>query len=167
MRFIKKLIISFILLIPVISYAELSLIECDESKIKGIFNLIIYSNSFINDPETFIILDKSDDSIDIQPYAPSFKFRIFSNINDAQALNIIKEIFQNSSVTSIKYKEIIESGKIVGYEIKPIYFPWVFGILEPIETVYKKQNNSIIIFIRLNPIVEKQLYNGGNYKRDN
>ena len=165
MRFIKTLVIVFILLIPIISYSELSLVESNESKIKGNFNLIIYSNSFINDPETFIVLDKSDDSINIQPYAPSFKFKILSDINDTQALKIIKEILQNPSVSSIQYKEIIESGKIVGYEIKPLYFPWVFGILEPVDTVYKKQENSIIIFIRLNPRVEKQLYNGGNSER--
>jgi len=165
MIFIKTLVIVFILLIPIISYSELSLVESNESKIKGNFNLIIYSNSFINDPETFIVLDKSDDSINIQPYAPSFKFKILSDINDTQALKIIKEILQNPSVSSIQYKEIIESGKIVGYEIKPLYFPWVFGILEPVDTVYKKQENSIIIFIRLNPRVEKQLYNGGNSER--
>lgn len=61
---------------------------------------------------------------------------------------------------------IDEGENILGYELKPLYFPWIFGILEPVETVYKKEGNSIIIFIRLNPMVERQLNSGGDSNKE-
>jgi len=30
--------------------------------------------------------------------------------------------------------------------------------MEPLDTVYKKENNTITVFIKLNPIVERQIY---------
>ncbi|MGB9821909.1 hypothetical protein [Thermodesulfovibrio sp.] len=166
MKLLNVLIV-LALLFPFNLHAEVLLNQCNESDIKGSFNLIIYSNSFINDPETFIILDRGD-QIKIIPYAPNFKYRVIENLNEKEALKITNEILKdNSFVSFIKCSEISFKGKNVGYELKPIYFPWVFGLLEPVETVYKKEGDSILIFIRLNPNVERQLYFGGDTERDN
>ncbi|MGB9891487.1 MULTISPECIES: hypothetical protein [Thermodesulfovibrio] len=167
MKLTKILIFLTLLIMPINLQAEVSLKQCNEADIKGVFNLIIYSNSFINDPETFIILDKVDDKIKIVPYAPAFKYRIIENLNEKEALKIVNEILRNPSfVSSIKCSVIDEGENILGYELKPLYFPWIFGILEPVETVYKKEGNSIIIFIRLNPMVERQLNSGGDSNKE-
>ncbi|GEM_PF-334362 len=167
MKFIRLSIIILILLIPQWLYAEVSLQKCNEQDIKGVYNLIIYSNSFINDPETFIILDRADDELKILPYAPSFKYSVKENLNENESLKIAKEILKDSSIVSfIKCSAIKEGENIYGYELKPIYFPWIFGILEPLETVYKKQGNTITIFIRLHPQVERQIYFNGDSGRD-
>lgn len=147
------------LLMPICVYSEISLLDIDETKLKGKFNLIIYGNSFINDPETFIILDNQVDNITISPYASSFKYKILQNIDEKKSLQLIKDIFSSSSVSFIRYKEIKDANRILGFEIKPVYYPWIFGISEPIETTYKKNDDRIDVFIRLNPRVEKQIYN--------
>lgn len=166
MRYMK-ILIYLIILIPIHVYGEISLFPVEENMINGKFNVIIYSNSYINDPETFIIFDKTDDNIDFSLYAPSFKFKVIPNLKDTEALKISREILYNSSsISSFKYTEIKISGITAGFEIKPVYFPWIFGILEPVETVYKKKNNSIEVFIRLNPRVERQINNGGNSDKD-
>lgn len=167
MKLIKILIFLGLLILPLNLNAEVLLNQCNAGDIKGVFNLIIYSNSFINDPETFIILDKVDDKIKIVPYASEFKYRTMENLNEKEALKIADEILKNPSVSFIKCSAISVEGKLAGYELKPIYFPWVFGLLEPVETVYKKEDNSVLIFIRLNPIVERQLYFGGDSDKDN
>ena len=60
--------------------------HCNEQDIKGTYDLIIYSNTFDYDPETFIVLDRVDDNIKIIPYAPEFKYRVFKNVNEKEAL---------------------------------------------------------------------------------
>lgn len=166
MNIIKSLIYLLILLTPIGVYSEISLSDIDETKLKGNFNVIIYGNSFINDPETFIILDNQEDTITISPYSSSFKYKILQSINKEKSLQIIKDIFSSSAVSFIRYREIKEADRTLGFEIKPVYYPWIFGISEPLETTYKKNGNKIDVFIRLNPRVEKQIYNGGNTDRD-
>ncbi|MEN2993795.1 MAG: hypothetical protein ABDH19_00400 [Thermodesulfovibrio sp.] len=167
MKLAKILIFFVLVVLPLNLKAEVSLKQCNEADIRGTFNLIIYSNSFINDPETFIILDRADDNTKIVPYSPAFKYRIIEKLNEKEAIKIANEILRNSSfVSSIKCSEINDKEKIVGYELKPIYFPWIFGILEAVETVYKNENDSVIVFIRLNPRVEKQLNSGGDSNKE-
>lgn len=167
MRFIKISSVFILLLLPVLSFSEITLHENDCAKIKGQFNLIVYSNSFYNDPETFIILDRADDKMKILPYAPSFKYKIFPNLNEKEALKVIGDIFNNPSLISfLKCMEIIDSGQTLGFDIKPVYFPWIFGITEPLETSYKKMGNTLNVYIRLNPRVERQINNGGNFGID-
>lgn len=164
---LKLFTILLILLLPLIIHAEISVNNCNEKDIKGVYNLIVYSNSFIKDPETFIILDKADDEIKIVPYAPTFKYSVKENLDEKEALKIANEILKDSAFVSfIKCSVIKEKENIYGYELKPVYFPWIFGILEPLETVYKKQGSTITIFIRLHPQVERQIYFNGDSGRD-
>lgn len=168
MKMIRNLILLILLLVPLNIYAEIILQECKNEEIKGNFNLILYSNAFVNDPETFIIFDRADDKIKITPYAPEFKYKIFENLPDMDALKISKEILLNPTAVSFIKCSVIKgsSGDIIGYELKPLYFPWIFGILEPLETVYKEDGDRIKIFIRLNPRVERQIYGGGTSDRE-
>lgn len=166
MKLVRIYTFLILFLLPLNLQAELNLNPCSDSDIKGNFNLIIYSNSFINDPETFIILEKIGSKI--MPYAPGFKYRTIENLTEKEALRIANEILKDPSfVSSIKCSAIYDEGNIRGYELKPIYFPWIFGIMEPVETVYKKQGDAIVIFIKLDPRVERQLYFGENSDEDN
>lgn len=165
---IKSLLSLIILLflIPQSVYSQINLIEVDQESIKGKFDMILYGNGFINDPETFVILDNLADDIKILPYSSTHKYKIFHNVTEDEALKIIKDIMINSSVSFLRFRAIKDSQNIAGFEIKPVYFPWIFGISEAIETLYKRNDKLIHVFIRLNPRVEKQIYNGGNTDRE-
>ncbi|MCS7215099.1 MAG: hypothetical protein RMI30_03870 [Thermodesulfovibrio sp.] len=167
MKLTKIFIFFIFLIIPINLYAELNINKCNEGDIKGTFNLIIYSNSFINDPETFIVLDRVDDKNKIVPYASDFKYRLIEKVNEKEVIKITNDVLGNSSfINSIKCSVIYDKEIIVGYELKPLYFPWIFGIIEPVETIYKKEGDLVYIFIRLNPRVERQLNSGGDSSKD-
>ncbi|HQA03316.1 MAG TPA: hypothetical protein PKZ17_01115 [Thermodesulfovibrio thiophilus] len=129
------------------------------------YNVIIYSNSFINDPETFIVLDKVNDNVTISPYAPSFNYRTIENVNGKEGLKIANEVLLDKAfVNFLRCSPIREEGTIFGYEIKPIYHPWVFrGIMEPLQTVYRKEGNTISIYIHLHPRVRRQVYDDDSH----
>jgi len=82
------------LILPLNLYA-ITLEKCNEQDIKGIYNFIIYSNTYDHDLETFIVLDRVDDNIKIIPYAPEFKYRVFKNVNEKEALKIVNEVLKN------------------------------------------------------------------------
>lgn len=168
MKLTKILIFLTLIVLPLTLHAEVSVKRCNEIDIKGTFNLIIYSNLFINDPETFIVLDRVDDKIKILPYAPAFNYRTVENLNEKEAMKIVNEILRDSPfISSIKCSTLYDKESIIGYELKPLYFPWIFGILEPVETVYKKEKDFVHIYIRLNPMVERQLNSGGDSYKEN
>lgn len=158
MRLFKIIIFIIACLLP-LNLQALTLKDCNEQNIRGLFDVIIYSNSFINDPETFILLDIADDKVKITPYAPSFQFKVMAKLTEKEALKLAQEILRNSAnVSFIKCSEIIDGENMFGYELKPIYFPWIYGIMEPLETAYKKEDDKITVFIKLNPVVERQIY---------
>ncbi len=98
----------------------------------------------------------------ILKYSPThllYQFKVHEKLDEKQALKIVHDILRDSAnVSSIKCTQIKEGENIVGYELKPIYFPWIYGIMEPLDTSYKKDNKTITVFIKLNPIVERQIY---------
>ncbi|GAB6183839.1 hypothetical protein [Thermodesulfovibrio hydrogeniphilus] len=164
---VLKTSLFLILLFPTFIFAQVLAEECNLNQISGKFNLIIYSNSFINDPETFIVLDVSDDKISFKPYAPDFKYSVQPNLNDKEALKIVKDILTSANISTLKCTVLRDSSKnIVGYEIKPLYFLWVWGVLKPVDTRYKEEGDIITIFIRLDPRVERQLNSGGDSFRE-
>ncbi len=166
MKVLKTLLFS-ILLFPSLGFTQVLEEECSLNQISGKFNLIIYSNSFINDPETFIVLDVVEDKVSIKPYASDFKYTIHQNLNEKEALKIAKDVLSSANISTLKCAVLMDSSKnVVGYEVKPIYFPWVWGVLEPVETRYKEYGNTITIFIRLDPRVERQLNSGGDSFRE-
>ncbi len=130
---------------------NINLLQCDEKNIKGCFNLILYFNI---EPEKFIVLDKVDDEIKIIPYSPSFNYKVIENLYDREALKIAEEFLNSSNVNYIKISAIKDDIRTYGYELKPIYFPWIYGIVEPIETCYSKTNNIIQIFIKSRICIE-------------
>jgi len=158
MRFIGIITVFLVALILPLNLYAITLEKCNEQDIKGIYNFIIYSNTYDHDLETFIVLDRVEDNIDIIPYAPEFKYMIIKNVNEKSALQTANEILKNSlSVSAMKCSIIKDEDNIIGYELKSIYFPWVYGVLEPVQTVYKKKDNTVEIFVTLNPRVQKQI----------
>jgi len=158
MRFIGIITVFLVASILPLNLYAITLEKCNEQDIKGIYNFIIYSNTYDHDLETLIVLDRVEDNIDIIPYAPEFKYMIIKNVNEKSALQTANEILKNSlSVSAMKCSIIKDEDNIIGYELKSIYFPWVYGVLEPVQTVYKKKDNTVEIFVTLNPRVQKQI----------
>ena len=52
-------------------------------------------------------------------------------------------------------------GNIIGYEVRPFYQPFPYGIDDVLETAYWLKGDKVIITIRLLPSVEKMLHGDG------
>lgn len=136
------------------------------SDIQGTVNLILYGANYANDLETIAILDKTGDGYEFEPFAPDFRYRIKKNIPAIEALKEA-EIFvsRHSSFQGIRFSKILdEKGIAIGYEVRPLYFPFTFGVSDVLDVDYRIKENKVVVTIRLINSVEKMLYNGDDGK---
>ncbi|NWF52637.1 MAG: hypothetical protein HXY47_06090 [Nitrospirae bacterium] len=127
--------------------------EAIENEAKGTFSLILYGGRHINDLETVAFLDVGGDYYEFEPYAPEFDYRIKKDISAKDALEEAKKFvsFHNAYWRSQFSKIIDENGNVIGYEIRPLYRPFVYGRDDLIEIYYRTKGKKVIIEIRLTP----------------
>lgn len=66
--------------------AHLRTEEAKVSDIKGVFTVILYGARDINDIETVAILDFEGDQYTLEPYAPSFDYKVTKGLSEKAAL---------------------------------------------------------------------------------
>jgi len=168
-----KNIINCILALLVISVIAISVsfalekpLKTEESKavdITGIFTLILYGGRFSDDIETIAILDYEGDQYPFEPYAPEFDYKIKKKIPAKEALAESEKFvsFHNTFHRSQLSRIIDNKGSTIGYEVRPLYQPFVYGVSDVLEVNYwLKENNKVKVTIRLTPSVERTRFPG-------
>jgi hypothetical protein len=135
--------------------------------VTGTYTVIFYGCNFYEDFETIAFLDKEGDQYIFEPYAPDFKYRIRKGVGEKEALaeatNFLhcNTAFQSSQLSKI----IAPSGVIVGYEVRPLYYSFVYGSGDVLLRDYRIKDHKVVIWIKLAPWVENML-SGGSGKND-
>lgn len=125
--------------------------------IQGTYTLILYGGNYGDDLETVVFLDREGDRYTLEPYAPDFVFRskkgmtAESAVREAEAFIRSQAEFHGERFLSIRD----EKGEIIGYELRPLYFPLTFGTDDVIDVDYALKENRVIIYVKLKPSLEK------------
>ncbi|MGB9715716.1 MAG: hypothetical protein ACPL1G_04830 [Thermodesulfovibrionales bacterium] len=124
-----------------------------EEEAQGTFSLILYGGRHINDLETVAFFDIEGDYYVFEPYAPDFDYKIKRNISAENALREAEKFvaFHNAFWRSQFSKILDENGNVIGYEMRPLYRPFVYGRDDLLEIYYRIKGNKVIIEIRLTP----------------
>lgn len=128
------------------------------------YDVIYYGGRYKDDLETIAILDKAGDPYTIEPYAPNFNYRIEKNVPGKAAYEAalrwdagFNPAFNGTVVRSI----LGPDGSVIGYEIRPIYQAFTYGLSDVLITTYYEQKDGIIrAWIRLHPEIESQRTGG-------
>ncbi|MDH4230541.1 MAG: hypothetical protein OEW04_00755 [Nitrospirota bacterium] len=133
------------------------------SEVTGKYRVIFYGCNFLNDLETIVLLDKEDDNYLFEPYAPEFKYREKKGMDAATAFAEAENFLQcNASFSRTQLRKIIgHDGGIVGYELRPLYAPFTYGVDDVLDANYVVRGDKVVIFIRLVPSVERMLQGDG------
>jgi hypothetical protein len=159
-------VVTFSVSVPV-SFAFEKPLKTEKAKvddITGTFTLILYGGRFADDLETFAILDCEGDQYTFEPYAPDFDYRIKKGIQAKKAIEEAKKFvsFHNSFWRSQLSKIVDSKGNTIGYELRPLYLPFVYGISDVLEIHYwLKKGNKVRVTIRLTPSLERSRFLGG------
>jgi hypothetical protein len=131
--------------------------EVKSEEITGTFTLVLYGGRHINDLETAAFLDREGDQYEFEPYAPEFDYRIKRGVPAEEALKEAKKLvsFHNAFWYSQLSKILDEKGNVIGYELRPLYRPFVYGRDDLLEIYYRIKGSKVIIEIRLTPDIFK------------
>ncbi|MCL4475080.1 MAG: hypothetical protein M1508_02465 [Nitrospirae bacterium] len=120
------------------------------------FTLILYGAEHSNDVETVAILDKEGDRYTFEPFAPKFKYAVKRGLPAKEALEEAgKFISWHNSFHQSQLRGIIdENGNVLGYELRPLYLPFTFGIDDIMDIDYRMRADKIAVIIRLKPFIQ-------------
>lgn len=137
-------------------------------EITGTYTLILYGNSYLNDIETVAILDKEGDRYTIEPYAPDFDYRVVKGVPAKRALEQAYRFLKsgNSAYYSAQLSRIVdEKGAVIGYELRPLYEPFVYGLADVLDTNYWIKDNKVFARIKIKPFIERELFSTGGREK--
>ncbi len=145
------------------TYATLRSVSPDE--IHGRFDLIIYGGRYLDDIETVAILDNHDDRYIFRVFAPLYDFKVEKGMDKESAIKRAEGFLRSQrGVFNIKVSSISVNGTIAGYELIPLYDPFMYGTQDVLDTEYLIRDDEILVRIRLKPLVERMLSDGNGIK---
>jgi hypothetical protein len=101
-----------------------------DSEITGSYTLILFGKRDAYDLKTIAFLDREGDGYELVPYAPEYDYKVMKNIPGTEArkkaLDYVKwpRDYRSSQVRKI----LDEQGNVIGYEVRPLYDPLVYGV---------------------------------------
>jgi len=130
-----------------------------KSDIEGTFTVILYGANHMNDLKTIAILDREGDEYEFEPYAPEFEYRVKKNLTSKDAITEAEKFVSwHHSFNRIWLSKIIDpKGRTIGYEVRPLYYPWDFGFSDVLDIDYFIDGKKVFIRINLIDAVERQL----------
>lgn len=125
---------------------------------QGTYTLILYGGNYSGDIHTVAILDREGDHYTFEPYAPSFNYKAIAGQTAGHALPRAEQFIRgNPSYQSESLRNILDpEGNIIGYELRPLYLPFVYGTSDVLDIDYWMKEDKVIVTIRLKPFLEQQ-----------
>jgi hypothetical protein len=135
-----------------------------DEKIEGRYDVILYGSRNANDVETIAILDKAGDEYTFEPYAPEYDYKIMKDVSAAEALkHAVPFVSWHRSFWKVERSRISDKkGKIIGYELRPLYDPLSMGEVDVMYVNYEIKDKKVIVYISLKESVERVLEGDGN-----
>lgn len=130
------------------------------------YSLILYGARHGNDLESVAILDIEGDEYTFAPYAPDFDFEIEKGVDASAAIKRAEQFVSwHPLYHGSELKKITLSGRVIGYELRPLYDPLSYGLSDVLDIDYRLKDKNIIVRIKLLPQIERMLHDGGG-RRD-
>jgi hypothetical protein len=139
--------------------------EASPDAIKGTFTLILYGGNYLDDLETIALLDAEGDQYALDPFAPDFDYRMKKGMPAPEAFKEAEKFvnFHPSFWRSQLSRIVDNEGKVIGYEVRPLYRPIAFGVSDVLDVNYWiKEKGRVKVTIRLIPSIDKYNLPGGD-----
>jgi hypothetical protein len=125
----------------------------------GTYSVIFYRDLAIGHLTTVAFLDREGDAYTIEPQSAGFTYSIRKGLPAEEALQLAEQFVRTRpSYSNTEIKAIMDpAGMLAGYEVRPIYQPFVYGDNGDVLDIsyYLRPENKIMVWIRLKNRVEK------------
>jgi hypothetical protein len=133
----------------------------DHKEITGVFNVIFYGARHHDDLLTVAILDQADDSYHLIPHEPEFDYSVEKGLTAKEAFDkAIHFISFHHSFSTAEVRRILsDESATIGYELKPLYQPFLYGVGDIIGVDYwLLEDGKVKVMIRFSSAQEEVHY---------
>jgi hypothetical protein len=118
-----------------------------EKEITGTYSLILYGGTYGNDVEAVAILAKEDSLYTIAPYAPEFDYKVIKHVPAKEGLaEAYSFISRHPDFSREQIARIVDSsGRVIGYEVRPLYRAFTFGAPDVLYTYYWRKGDKVFV----------------------
>ncbi|HUL01263.1 MAG TPA: hypothetical protein VLX29_10485 [Nitrospirota bacterium] len=143
---------------------QLTPITANPSEISGTYTLILYGCHYPDDVQNMALLidEKNEHPVDI--YALDDMYKTKKGLTGSEALSEANKFITCSTHTvwqTVLRKIADDNNRTIGYELKPLYRTWEFGVPEVLFSSYSLKNGIVTAYIRLEPGAWLNVYGGG------
>lgn len=130
--------------------------SAQDPEVSGTYTAIYYGCNFLNDLETIAFLEKEGGKYHFEPFAQDFKFKVKKGLSAKEALETAKKsvncnaLFSSALVSRI----LAPSGETIGYEVRPLYLPYRYGVDDVLNVDYWLKENKVVITVSLRASME-------------
>jgi hypothetical protein len=138
--------------------------SANPSKVKGTFTLLLYGGNYYDDMETMALLDREGDGYALDLFVPDFDYSVKKGLPAKEALKKAEKFisFHPSFWRSQLSRIIDREGNIIGYELRPLYYPITYGASDILDVHYwMKEGGRVKVTVRLISSVERLRFPGG------
>lgn len=142
---------------------QLRTVETKPFAAEGTYTLMLYGCQYADDVENVAILEKEGGLYPFEIYAPDYSYKVKTGLSADAALKEAQQFIRCSfHYNKSQFSSILDpSGNIIGYEVRPLYSPIRFGRYDLLDIHYTEKTGKVVIYIRLDPNIERELRNEG------
>ena len=118
----------------------------DAESISGLFDVTFYYNQDYDGLKQIVILDVADDGYEIVLYEPEYFMRTVKHAKGDDAEKSMVEFLQDHpNYINYKIMKIVDKeGNTIGFEIRPLYAPEMYGISDVMDTFYTMADDGTV-----------------------
>jgi len=125
----------------------------------GTYSVICYRNLAVGRLTTVAFLDREGDAYTIEPQTASYTYSVSKGLPADAALRLAEQFVRTMpAYTSTEIKAIrLPAGNLLGYEVRPIYQPFVYGDAGDVLDIsyFLRPENKISVWIRLKNRIDR------------
>ena len=139
--------------------------SADPSDMKGTYTLMLYGCHYPDQINNIAILVDETSKYPVEIYDLDTSYKVKKGVLPQQAL-AEAESFVRCSTHRIWQTQLLripdDSGGTIGYEVRPLYIPYEFGIPDVLLVNYFLRDSTVRVYIKIDPDVERAIEASGD-----
>jgi len=130
---------------------------------KKSYIMIFYGGRYSTDVENLVVLSLEGGRYPFEVYSSDFDYIVKKGVPAKDALEQAQRFVSHHRdyYRSIISKILDPEGTVIGYEVRPLYYPYALGLMDYLDVTYYIKDNKVIVNVNLTPEIKK-LYDNSN-----
>jgi hypothetical protein len=155
---------AFLILNSCMSGKRLDIKGANPADIQGTYSLLLYGCKYGNDLENLAILYRDEGPFTFEIYSLPTSYQVKKGLPADEALKQAHQFLRcSTNYWKTNLSKIVDrQDTIVGYELRPLYAPYEWGLMDVLDISYWLNDSKVTVYIKLDPSTEKSIENNGS-----